>query len=78
MMFNRTLSLLLTMVAGVSAGSLRASDDTTLISSEHVSMFKQWSTTFDKVYSTEEEMMDRLKIWLHNHGTLIVGFSKQD
>jgi hypothetical protein len=78
MMLNRTLSIVLAMVAGVSAGSLRAGDDNVVkVSSESMSMFREWSKAFDKVYSTEEDMMDRLKVWLHNHGTLIIGFRKQ-
>ena len=74
MMFRQTLSLILAMVAGsASAGSLRANEgDLSLlsqVSKEHVTLFRQWTEQYNKVYSSETTLMDRLKVWLHNHGT---------
>lgn len=59
------LSLSLFFLSGASAGSLRASDDAML--TEHMPLFNAWSETFEKVYSSEEEMMERLEVWISNH-----------
>ena len=61
-------SLLLGLLPGVFAGSLRASEEPEL-SSNVLSAFENWATKFDKFYSSEEEKLERIKIWFHNHGT---------
>jgi len=65
MIFSKKLSHLLIFLSGVSAGSLRATEDVTL--NEQISLFKTWSETYDKVYASEKEMMERMKVWVENH-----------
>jgi len=76
MMFVRSLSLLLVCLSGsasVAGTSLRASDveDTVTVSSLSANMplFSTWAETHSKEYTTEEEKLERLKIWMGNHGT---------
>ena len=76
MLFHRTLSLMLAMVAAgnVSAvGSLRAANadgdnNEMLVSKEDMSLFRSWTEKYNKVYDCEHSMMKKLKVWLHNHG----------
>jgi len=65
MFSSKTLSLFLIFISSVSAGTLRASEDAGL--SEHVSLFNLWSEKFEKVYSTEQEMIESMKVWIDNH-----------
>jgi C1A family cysteine protease len=79
MMFPRSVIALLflsgTVVAagGVSLRSLQSNinnnDDgnNNMVSLETVSLFRSWAESHDKEYTTEEEAMERLRIWLENH-----------
>jgi hypothetical protein len=63
----RSISLALVFLNGVAAGSLRASsDDAVPVAS--MSMFRLWAESHSKVYTTEEQFLDRMKVWLGNHG----------
>jgi hypothetical protein len=66
MMFSKSLSFFLVFLSGVSAGSLRSSNDVAL--SEQMPLFRAWSEMYEKVYSSEEQMMERLQVWTSNHG----------
>ena len=77
-MFTRSLTFLLTFIAASTAAdvsssssSLRSSviTDEKIQNLESVSLFRAWADIHDKIYSTKEEMMNRLQIWLDNHGT---------
>mmetsp|Transcript_26331 Transcript_26331/g.56455 ORF Transcript_26331/g.56455 Transcript_26331/m.56455 type:complete len:367 (-) Transcript_26331:236-1336(-) len=68
-MFIRSLSLLAICLSGTaSATSLRAVDTEGLFSlTASMPLFQSWSETHSKEYTTEEEKMQRLKIWIGNH-----------
>ena len=68
MIFNKNLGLFLVFLSGVSAGSLRASEESGL--GEHMSLFEAWSMTYAKVYTTEQETAERMKVWINNHSKL--------
>jgi hypothetical protein len=44
-------------------------DDNEQLSSSML-MFRSWADHHDKEYASEEEALDRLKIWMDNHGTI--------
>ena len=72
MMFIRSLSLLLVFLSGSASGtSLRASDieDGSYLEVK-MPLFQTWTKTHSKEYTTEEEEIKRLNIWMDNHGTL--------
>jgi hypothetical protein len=70
-MLSKQLSFFLIVQAVSAAVNLRAvhsnhADNEQLTSS--FIMFRSWADDHGKEYSTEEEAMDRLKIWMDNHG----------
>ena len=72
MMFIKSLSLLLVCLSGSASGtSLRASDieDVSYLAGK-MPLFQTWTKTHSKEYTTEEEEIKRLNIWMDNHGTL--------
>ena len=69
-MFKSTLFL--GLLSGTFAGSLRASEDPTL-SSNILKSFDTWAEKYEKLYASEQEKLERIKVWFHNHGT---SFSK--
>lgn len=74
MKFTSSLSLLIAYLAGNAAGtSLRASElDDVASFTLKMSLHEEWSKTHSKEYTTEEEQMKRLKIWIENHGTSLL------
>jgi len=77
-MFVRTLSILLVCLSGTAAAaaagtSLRTGDNdidnnnAVLLQSAKMTLFQTWTEAHSKLYSTEEELMERLKIWWSNH-----------
>jgi hypothetical protein len=67
MMFSRNISLYLIFLSVVSAtGSLRSSEGE---GCPKMKLFKSWSETHEKEYGSEETTMERMKVWLENHGT---------
>lgn len=73
MMFTKSLSLLVvSLLASASGTSLRATDGEELSAfSMKMSLHDEWTKIHSKVYATEEETMERLKIWIANHGMLL-------
>jgi C1A family cysteine protease len=76
MMFTRSLTFLLTLIAASAAdvSSLRSSSvtdaDQNLQLETSVYLFRAWADIHDKIYATEKEMMNRLRIWLDNHARI--------
>jgi hypothetical protein len=70
MMLYKSFSLFVIVQSVSAAVNLRAlqvsNGDESLASS--LLMFRSWADTHDKGYSTEEEAMDRLQVWMDNHG----------
>lgn len=71
MKFTSSLTLLMAYLVGNAAGtSLRASElDDVASFTLKMSLHEDWTKTHSKEYTTEEEKMQRLKIWIDNHGT---------
>jgi hypothetical protein len=71
MTFVKSISLLAVCLSGIASGtSLRASDVEDLSSLEvQMPLFHTWTETHSKEYTTEEEKMERLKVWMANNGT---------
>jgi|Transcript_10696 C1A family cysteine protease len=69
MMFTKSLSLLVvSLLASASGTSLRATDGEELSAfSFKMSLHDEWTKMHSKVYATEEETLERLKIWIANH-----------
>lgn len=69
MTFVKSISLLAFCVSGIASGtSLRASDVEDLSSLEvQMPLFHSWAETHSKEYTTEEEKMERLKVWMANN-----------
>jgi len=68
MMFVRSLPLLLACLSSSASGSsLRATGGEDVPSITGMSLFRNWVDTHSKDYSTEEEKLERFKIWLGNH-----------
>mmetsp|Transcript_21022 Transcript_21022/g.39281 ORF Transcript_21022/g.39281 Transcript_21022/m.39281 type:complete len:367 (-) Transcript_21022:220-1320(-) len=68
MMFTRSLAALLVLLCGsASAGVSLRSVEKDGVSLSTVSLFRTWADTHDKDYTTEEEALERLNIWLENH-----------
>jgi len=68
MKFVQSLSLLITCLSATASGtSLRASDIDDVSLSVKMPLFHNWVETHAKEYTTEEEMMTRLQIWMDNH-----------
>ncbi|KAG7353563.1 peptidase C1A, papain family protein [Nitzschia inconspicua] len=68
MMLSKPLSFFLIIQsasAAVNLRSLQSNADESLATT--MMMFRSWADTHDKEYTTEEEAMDRLKIWMENH-----------
>lgn len=68
MIFRRSLSIYLLLLSGsATASNLRsAADNSNLEVSLQVKLFKEWSESHGKEYSSEEAMMARMKVWLEN------------
>jgi len=68
-MFAKTLSLLLVGLFGAASGSSLRTADLDDVSSFalKMSLHEDWMSLHSKEYSTEEERMERLKIWIVNH-----------
>lgn len=68
-MFAQSLSLLLVCLSGsASATALRSSDVEEVSSlTTAMPMFVSWSETHAKQYTTQEEFVERAKIWKKNH-----------
>ena len=72
MLSTRSVTLFLTFASIVFAGSLRAGDDVRqeeAFSLETMSLFRAWSETHGKEYDSHAERIQRLNVWLDNHGT---------
>jgi hypothetical protein len=69
-MIFRNLSLFLVFLSGVSAsGSLRANEnDATTFTEQHMLLFREWSETHKKEYSSEKMIFENMRVWLENDG----------
>lgn len=69
MMFSKSLSLLMVCLFGNASGtSLRVNDADNLSSfTLKMSLHENWTKIHSKEYATEEEKLERLKIWIENH-----------
>lgn len=68
MMFVRSLSFLLVCLSSSASGvSVRARDVDDVSITAKMPLFYTWARTHSKEYTTEEETMERLKIWMDNH-----------
>jgi hypothetical protein len=78
MMFVRSLTLLLVCFSSSASGaSLRATDAADVSSlTANAPLFQTWAETHSKQYTTEAEKVERLKIWMDNHGTSHRGISR--
>jgi len=65
MIFHK-LSLFLAFLAGASAASLRVKEQPVL--EDHLMLFREWSSTHGRDYSSEAVTAERLAVWLENHG----------
>lgn len=62
-----TFVLLAALGSSANAGSLRSHEDGVMLK-EHMPLFRAWSQQFDKKYESADIFMDRLKVWVDNHG----------
>ena len=68
MIFRRTLSVYLLLLSGSAAASnLRsAADNNSGGGCPHMKLFKAWSESHGKEYTSEEAMMAHMKVWVEN------------
>jgi hypothetical protein len=70
-MLSKQLSFFLivqSVSAAVKLRALQSKHDDNEQPSSSVMMFSSWADNHDKEYASEEEAMNRLKIWIDNHG----------
>ena len=67
-MFVRNLSLLAAFLSVGGATSLHFGAHEEALAAS-VPLFKTWTEAHSKEYPTEEEWMERFRIWFDNHGT---------
>jgi hypothetical protein len=73
MMFTRSVAFALAFLSGgVSAGVSLQSLPVENVNFATVSLFSQWAESHSKDYTTQDEAMSRLKIWIENHGRFVI------
>jgi hypothetical protein len=70
MLFKSSVTLFLGFLASASAGSLRASEEPAVLSA--TVLFHSWVEDYGRDYGSDKETMNRLKVWMENHGMSFV------